>query len=404
MSDADVAEQLERHLNSPKQTWLLGAGISFSANIPLMYPLTERVLELVRADWVEQNARLSALDFLVQDCGENAHIEHILTHLGDFISLADRSARKTVRVGGADVPRDELVEVHRALVTSISNIVRWGYVPAKKGSDGTITEPARSGKPGGAIVTIDEHLRFIEAIFARSRAGLDFVRSPVEFFTTNYDTLVEDALALKSIPYRDGFVGGGIAFWDPKADAGALRNVRAAVTKLHGSIDWHQSGEELGRVFRLRDGLAYPEEDGSVMIYPQATKYINTQRDPFAHLFQSFRNRLADSNDHVCMVCGYSFGDDHIDAEIEAAMASPGSQLTLVAFAREGGAGLPERLEAWRRNPRFGDRVFVASQNGLYHGAGGPHFSVEGERNWWSFAGVAELIATGLPKDIQEAI
>lgn len=38
--DIDVAEQFEKHLNSPKQTWLLGAGVSFLANIPLMHPLT----------------------------------------------------------------------------------------------------------------------------------------------------------------------------------------------------------------------------------------------------------------------------------------------------------------------------------------------------------------------------
>lgn len=46
MQDADISEQFEKHLNSPKQTWLLGAGVSYPANIPLMYPLTDRVMEL----------------------------------------------------------------------------------------------------------------------------------------------------------------------------------------------------------------------------------------------------------------------------------------------------------------------------------------------------------------------
>lgn len=404
MSGTDVAEQLEKHINSPKQTWLLGAGISFNANIPLMYPLTDRVLELARDHWRADVARVTVLDFVVDDCGEHAHIEHILTHLGDFISLAERSARGSVRVGAEDVRRDELINMHRQLVTWISEIVRWGFVPAMKDDAGNVTEDARSGSPGQSIVTIDEHLKFVEAIFSTSRAGLDFVRSPVEFFTTNYDTLIEDALALHCIPYHDGFVGGGIGFWEPRGEAASQYANRAIVTKLHGSIDWYEANQELGRVFRIRHGQAYPEPGGAVMIYPQATKYINTQRNPFSHLFQRFRHRLADGKDHVCMVCGYSFGDDHIDAEIETALASTGSQLTLVAFARENEHGLPDRLQRWREDARFGDRVFVASQHGLYQGLEGPFFDNGPERGWWSFAGVAELIASGLPRDIREVL
>ena len=50
MDARDIGEQFEKNVNSPKQSWLLGAGVSFPANIPLMIPLTKRVLELALRD------------------------------------------------------------------------------------------------------------------------------------------------------------------------------------------------------------------------------------------------------------------------------------------------------------------------------------------------------------------
>lgn len=140
------------------------------------------------------------------------------------------------------------------------------------------------------------------------------------------------------------------------------------------------------------------------MIYPQATKYVNTQRDPFAEIFQRFRQRLSRGRDHVLFICGYSFGDDHINAEIEIAMSSGRNQLTIVAFAGEPGGALSPKLKQWL-SETWGQRLFIASPKGLYQGSTGPIFPAsDGERNWWTFEGVASLLAAGLPKDIQEAI
>ena len=44
-------ESLKQHiLDASRQNWLLGAGISRDANVPLMYPLTERVNVLIEAE------------------------------------------------------------------------------------------------------------------------------------------------------------------------------------------------------------------------------------------------------------------------------------------------------------------------------------------------------------------
>ncbi len=402
--DADIAEQFERHLNSPKQTWLLGAGVSYPANIPLMYPLTDRVMELARNDLFAGDAdAIRILDFVVGDCAETSHIEHHLTHLGDLISIAERSRTGGINIAGEQVSKAKLEEVHQGLIEKIASTVRWGYRAAQKNDEGEIIVEAQVGSPNGSIIDISGHQKFVEAVFGSSRAGLDFVRTPVEFFTTNYDTLLEDALALAGIEFQDGFVGGGVAFWNAR-NYERQTGERAVISKLHGSIDWFRLSSGATNLLRVRHGDTYPGQGGSVMIYPQATKYLNTQRDPFAQIFQRFRQRLSQGSDHVLLVCGYSFGDEHINAEIDIAMSSSGNQLTLIAFNDEPNNELPATLREWQSKP-WGQRIFVASPKGIYQGEIGPTFGIdEGKRDWWTFDGVATLLASGLPKDIQEAM
>jgi hypothetical protein len=126
--ETDVVEQFERHLNSPKQTWLLGAGVSFPANIPLMLALTERVLHQARTlIFANDVPAKRVLDFVTSDCGDTSHIEHYLTHLGDLISIAERSRTGGVEINGERIAKEKLVEVHNGLIAEIATTVRWGY-------------------------------------------------------------------------------------------------------------------------------------------------------------------------------------------------------------------------------------------------------------------------------------
>jgi SIR2-like domain len=398
--DTDIAEQFERHLNSPKQTWLLGAGVSFPANIPLMFSLTDIVLKTVREqNFVDDDEANHVLEFITNDCGGKSHIEHHLTHLGDLISIAERSHTNGVDIGAKRIAKEKLVDIHRCLIEKIADTVRWGFRPAR-------LDPAQEeqfGQAGASVVDISGHRKFVEAVFGPNRAGLDFVRSPVEFFTTNYDTLIEDSLALSGIEFQDGFIGGGVGFWSI-TNYQPLTATRAIVSKLHGSIDWYRPNSGGSMLLRVRNGDTYPDKGGAVMIYPQATKYLNTQRDPFAEIFQRFRARILQGSDHVLLICGYSFGDEHINAEIEIAMSSRNNQLTIVAFVDEPNDDLPPTIKSWLAG-RWGQQLFVASPKGLYQGNSGPVFTLPNEkRDWWTFAGVSNLLSTGLPKDIQEAM
>ena len=382
-ASGDLLEQLDRHLQSPCLAWLLGAGISYDAGIPLMVPLTRRVMALMATS--PHHALLVALE---GELKSEYHIEHLLSQLGDYAALADRAKSKAVMIGGSSVPFGTIEVAHNDVLTCIADIVRWGYRPAAGGN------PELVGKYGEPIISVRGHKEFIDVLFGMTQAGLQERRQAVRLFTTNYDTLLEDALALAAVPYWDGFSGGGVAFRCHRfGQEEPAKGYRAHLVKLHGSIDWHL-GED-GKVWRVRDGDAYPSSRGRVLIHPQSTKYVATQRDPFASQFDLFRRALAANSDNVLAICGYSFGDDHINQEIELALERPDSRTTLVAFCNEG-VTMPECLQQWR-NSRWGSRVYVVTEKGLYVGKDGPsHEMAAGTTHgWWTFRGVTTMLRDG---------
>lgn len=381
---------LWQHLTSDRQSWLLGAGVSFMAGIPLMKPLTDHVVDRVGAASPNKAELLNAIrGQLPEDC----HVEHVLSQIGDFIALADRSRAGSVQIVGEDIAADALRDLHTCILETIGDAVRYGYRPPRSGRPevrGTASEP---------IISVDDHRAFIRHLFAaREKPG--FQQDPITFFTTNYDTLIEDALALQQVPFADGFLGGAMGFWAPEVGFAETRSNRPAarVVKLHGSVDWHRSAD--GSVVRCRNGCAYPSREGNLLIYPQSTKYVATQKDPFAALFSMFRQTLSVGPDNVLGICGYSFGDDHIDGEIEAVMGQQFSKTVIVAFAQEGvGADseprLPIRLTQWLTEQPWKNRVFVASSRGLYHGSLTNLCDAAKEVDWWTFQGLTSYLAEG---------
>ena len=380
----DALNQLDNLLAASNQSWLFGAGISLDAGIPLMWLLTERVFS--RAKGEGQPNDILVLNQVKSQLSDDSHIEHILSQLGDYRAIADRSKNKTVAFGEVALSIEDLDQLHQRVLTWIAETIRWGYKPAQ--SDGT---PEVAGKLENQIVTVDHHVAFVSALFNRSQAGVAERRRAVRLFTTNYDTLIEDALALCGFSYWDGFSGGAVAFRNHRyGDDEPISRERAHVIKLHGSIDWHL-GED-GRVWRVRDGDLYPKKASRVLIYPQSTKYLATQRDPFAAQFDLFRRALGARDENVLVTCGYSFGDEHINQEIELSLERPENKTTIIAFAKT----LNSTLDEWRKGA-WGKRVYVLTEDGLYVGANGPYAPPNPRENhdWWTFAGATKMLNSG---------
>lgn len=385
----DALSQLDELLGSSNQAWLFGAGISFNAGIPLMMPLTDQVFK--RAEIHGEATDKVALDWIRSQLVDGCHIEHILSQIGDLRAIAERSRNQIVNFDSATFTLEELDAFHQRILKWVAESVRRGYRPARG------DKPEQVGTKDLPIVAVNDHVAFVSALFNERQKGLSDRRRAVRLFTTNYDTLLEDALALSCLPYWDGFSGGAVAFRNHRFGGEDPDPwVRAHVIKLHGSIDWHL-GED-GKVWRVRDGDIYPELNARVLIYPQSTKYLATQRDPFAAQFELLRRSLASSDENVFATCGYSFGDEHINQEIELSMARPGNKTTFVAFSQ----GLNPTLERWR-NSSWKKRLYIVSDAGLYIGDSGPQAAPsEGSKwDWWTFQGVSKLLINGPESCIQ---
>ncbi|KRB47900.1 hypothetical protein ASD90_06240 [Terrabacter sp. Root181] len=152
------------------------------------------------------------------------------------------------------------------------------------------------------------------------REFADWVRNasrghPVEVFTTNYDVLIERSLELARVPVFDGFVGSHRPYFLPSAVASREAAEWTRVWKIHGSVNW--AAESQGTV----RGEGVP--DGS-MILPSHLKYDESRKMPYLALM----DRLAMCVSRVSSVlvtCGYSWGDQHINATLLSGLESTAS-------------------------------------------------------------------------------
>lgn len=131
----------------------------------------------------------------------------------------------------------------------------------------------------------------------------------VEIFTTNYDLLLEQALEEQSVPFFDGFSGSRYPFFDiHSVEEDELPSYWARLWKLHGSVNWKTMS---GGIYRVSKGVAGSPE----LIYPSKLKYDQSRKMPFLAMSDRLTYFLLKPH-AVLFVCGYSFGDDHINDTI----------------------------------------------------------------------------------------
>lgn len=137
---------------------------------------------------------------------------------------------------------------------------------------------------------------------------------PVELFTTNYDLLFEEAFEAVRAPYFDGFTGGREPFFDPVSVAGNDLPPRwTRLWKLHGSLGWKASGKD--------EVIRTGSETATHLVFPEHLKYDQTQKAPYAALFDRLRAFLA-TPDTLLISIGFSFADAHVSARIDEGLAA----------------------------------------------------------------------------------
>jgi hypothetical protein len=136
----------------------------------------------------------------------------------------------------------------------------------------------------------------------------------VEIFTTNYDLLFEQAFERARTPYFDGFSGSSEPFFDPSSVASDDLPARwTRIWKLHGSLGW--AANPKGEVVRTGQASA------THLVFPEHLKYDQTQKAPYAALFDRLREFLM-TPDTLLVASGFSFADAHISARIDECLAA----------------------------------------------------------------------------------
>ncbi|MBB2991075.1 hypothetical protein FHR72_002548 [Mycolicibacterium iranicum] len=268
---------------------LFGAGASCAVSdpsgkplIPAIAPLGQLCEEAVRALGAKYGAAWESIAADVEAKHTYSNIELILT----AVRLKMAAAGPHDTLAGLDVPG--LGEFEAAIRRTVARVAR----------------PEDSRIPQSL-----PHHALARWIRRTDRP------TPVEIFTTNYDTLIERGLEDERVATFDGFVGSRQPFFHPQS----LRHEELApgrqwvrLWKIHGSVNWSW--------VTLKDGsrrIARGLEDGDgELILPSSHKYDESRKQPYVAMLERLHRVLTEREDGILITLGYSFGDEHINSVI----------------------------------------------------------------------------------------
>ena len=181
------------------------------------------------------------------------------------------------------------------------------------------------------------HKIFLDKITARKPSD-----SRVQLFTTNYDTLFEQAANKGNFVIIDG-----VSFTQPREFSGRffdydivnrdktrIKHEESFITKvfhlckLHGSLDWTKEGCKI---------IQQTNPDTPLIIYPANEKYESSYEQPYFEMMSRFQQALRKENT-LLVVIGFGFQDKHIqNVIIEAVEQNPSFQLLIVNYNGSGG-------------------------------------------------------------------
>lgn len=310
--------------------FLIGAGCPLAVQvpdgattkplIPEIAGLTKQVKEILDAGSDDIKSATAAAWKRVVDCGTpTPTVEDVLSHIRMLKSLCGS--------GGIDgFTEQTLVKLDSAICEQV-RIIASRSLPT-------------SDTPYHVLAS------WIQAI-ARDKA--------VEIFTTNYDLLLEQALEEQRVPYFDGFVGSHSAFLDLESMAEDDLPARwPRLWKIHGSINWWMT--EKKKIRRSCDMIAGEQ----LLIYPSHLKYDQSRQMPYYAMLDRLRVFLR-SDQCVLLTCGYSFGDQHINASIGQGL-SGNPKAACIAMIFNDRINAPKAIELAKRHANL---TLLAADGGV---------------------------------------
>lgn len=311
----------------------------------------------------------------------------------DFVAASPTEAkwlldREFITPEALAVPKDRVVPNVELLNDSLEiALVEWrrqrnAEVPQLEQARGHLTRAvvrAARLKPEwwqsleGAGTNAEElqyHREILQKLIAARQAG----QAAPWVFTTNYDLAVEWAAESIDVQVVNGFIGTHGRRFSPQSFDLGFRNTQARgearfgvcniyLAKLHGSLTWR---EDEGQVYELQAASAgtgieeflkdLSKTELGFMVMPRAAKYMQTVGYVLGELFRRFSEFLSRPQTTL-LVCGYGFGDEHINRLLTSALLNPTLQLVVYSPEFSGNTQDPKLPPALRRllslkNPR----------------------------------------------------
>ena len=361
----DAVDKLEELMTQSGRAFLLGAGCSKCAGLPLTAQLTNDALASSALD-ASGGEILTAIQANFAGA-TSPNIEDYLSELVDLLAIADRrvarnATKQEVELGGKAHSAASLRKATEQIKQAIAKVID---IP----------------------VSIETHWNFVKAVHRPVRPGKTVGNQRVDYLVLNYDTLIEDALALEKVTFADGLDGGVTGWWN--AATFSQDGLAARVLKLHGSINWCQFPNETMPRRVPKSINATGSSDQRIVIWPASTKYRETQHDPYAQLASLARDvlRPKDGSQRVLVICGYRFGDSHINIELDRALRES-RDLTLVVFWSD--ENLDATLTTWHGDADVREQVLIYGKRGFWHGD--TLAPATADLPWWKFENITRLL------------
>lgn len=376
MTNPDLKEKINEYLDTlqnSNRSFLIGAGCSKCAKLPL----TKELYGELKKKLKKGSKPLLLLESIVNNFekNDNVTIEEYISELVDYVSILQRRVDKgtkndVIEINGVKYNQEEFKEVIDDIQLNIVNIIEE------------------------KTFTLEHHYKFINAIHNHLDNGKNINFSKTNYFVLNYDTLIEDALSMNKINYADGFRGGAIGWWD--IDSFNDEKIVAKLFKLHGSLDWCISKDDImPRRLKLKSKHPSYKLNESVLIYPCATKYKETQNDPFAQLLNYYRDELRNKSKSVLTIIGYRFADNHINLEIEKALLE-GKNLTVIIFTELNTPNDHPILNKWFKTEELKPHIKFFAKKGFYHHNIKFEETGGGDLDWWRFEILTKILSEGI--------
>lgn len=184
--------------------------------------------------------------------------------------------------------------------------------------------------------SLDTHREFLRKALLRPPTS-----NRISLFTVNYDTLLEQAADAEGIVLLDGFVGTLRRVFRPESYDREIHMAQHGqplapidrlirLYKLHGSINWRSDpAAEWVNPHGVYIGTGTGDSAEIPLVYPTPSKVGETLGMPYAELFRRFAATVV-RQQTTLFVCGYGFGDRHVNEVLYQALTVPTFSLAVV--------------------------------------------------------------------------